>query len=87
MNVPPASERSGKVRIPLFLRTPRLPLILADYETLEKIGTSPVSPPPISTSVASVQDWPDRATPRAQTRQEFDESGRRTRSSSLEGIQ
>ncbi|CEJ55224.1 hypothetical protein PMG11_01493 [Penicillium brasilianum] len=51
-----------------------------------KTGTSPVSPPPLTTSVTPVPDWSDRATPRAQTRQEFEESGRRTRSSSLEDI-
>ncbi|KAF3384534.1 hypothetical protein F1880_002000 [Penicillium rolfsii] len=62
-------------------------MIVANLDTFEKIGTkSPISPPPLTTSVAPVQDWPDRATPRAQTRQEFEESGRRTRSSSLEDI-
>ncbi|KAJ5273941.1 hypothetical protein N7478_009066 [Penicillium angulare] len=48
----------------------------------EKIGNSPISPPPITTTIAPPKDWSERATPRAQTRYEFDESGRRTRSSS-----
>ncbi|KAJ6084459.1 hypothetical protein N7486_011259 [Penicillium sp. IBT 16267x] len=50
-----------------------------------KIGNSPISPPPLTTAVAPPQDWAERATPRAQTRHEFEGSGRRTRSSSLEG--
>ncbi|KAJ5565267.1 hypothetical protein N7513_001509 [Penicillium frequentans] len=50
-----------------------------------KIGNSPISPPPLTTTVAPPQDWSERATPRAQTRHEFEGSGRRTRSSSLEG--
>ncbi|KAJ5175505.1 uncharacterized protein N7482_001382 [Penicillium canariense] len=54
-------------------------------ETSKKIGASPISPPPLTTSVSPAKDWSDRATPRAQTRQEFEESERRTRSSSLEG--
>ncbi|KAF7712084.1 Uncharacterized protein PECH_004635 [Penicillium ucsense] len=51
-----------------------------------RTGTSPISPPPITTNVPRAQDWSDRATPRAQTMQELEESGRRTRSSSLEDI-
>ncbi|KAJ5929708.1 hypothetical protein N7454_006658 [Penicillium verhagenii] len=52
---------------------------------VRKIGNSPISPPPLTTSVAPPKDWSERATPRAQTRHEFEESERRTRSSSLEG--
>ncbi|KAJ5734183.1 hypothetical protein N7493_002969 [Penicillium malachiteum] len=53
----------------------------------KKIGNSPISPPPITTTVPPPKDWSDRATPRAQTRQEFEETERRSRSvSSLEGI-
>ncbi|KAJ5376358.1 hypothetical protein N7509_013244 [Penicillium cosmopolitanum] len=49
------------------------------------IGNSPVSPPPLTTTIAPV--LADRATPRAQTRNDdFDEIGRRTHSSSLEDI-
>ncbi|KAJ5632215.1 hypothetical protein N7490_008554 [Penicillium lividum] len=50
-----------------------------------RIGNSPISPPPLTTTVAPPKDWAERATPRAQTRHEFEESERRTRSSSLEG--
>ncbi|RAL07546.1 uncharacterized protein BO97DRAFT_438321 [Aspergillus homomorphus CBS 101889] len=34
---------------------------------------SPVSPPPLSTSIEPASDWSERATPRAQTRQEFED--------------
>ncbi|KAJ5109794.1 hypothetical protein N7532_002439 [Penicillium argentinense] len=50
-----------------------------------KVDHSPISPPPLTTSVTPSKDWSDRATPRAQTRNEFDEIERRTHSSSLEG--
>jgi hypothetical protein len=49
-------------------------------------GYSPISPPPLTTSVDSTLDCSERATPRAQTRHEFEEIDRHTRSSSLEGI-
>ncbi|KAI9872867.1 MAG: hypothetical protein M1830_001103 [Pleopsidium flavum] len=56
----------------------------------KKPASSPVSPPPITTSITPVKDWSERATPRAQTRQEFDafdqEKFKRQRSSSLEDI-
>ncbi|CAG8006545.1 unnamed protein product [Penicillium olsonii] len=48
--------------------------------------SSPISPPPLSTSLSLASDCPERATPRAQTRHDFEESERRTRSSSLEDI-
>lgn len=55
----------------------------------QKLANSPVSPPPITTSITPVKDWSERATPRAQTRQEFDpfdqERFKKQRSSSLEG--
>lgn len=51
-----------------------------------KVGNSPISPPPLTTNVTPAKDWSERATPRAQTRYDFEESERRTRSSSLEGI-
>ncbi|QKX54979.1 uncharacterized protein TRUGW13939_02069 [Talaromyces rugulosus] len=47
---------------------------------------SPVSPPPITTAIPPVKDWSDRATPRAQTRQEIEEFERRPHSTSLEDI-
>ncbi|KAJ6121444.1 hypothetical protein N7512_003909 [Penicillium capsulatum] len=54
--------------------------------TNSSFGNSPISPPPLTTTVTPPKEWADRATPRAQTRNEFDDSGRRTRSSSLEDI-
>ena len=58
-------------------------------EVAQKSGNSPVSPPPITTSITPVKDWSERATPRAQTRQDFDDFGqerfKKQRSSSLEG--
>ncbi|PTU22225.1 hypothetical protein P175DRAFT_0531777 [Aspergillus ochraceoroseus IBT 24754] len=51
----------------------------------KKISNSPISPPPITTSVEPVKDWSGRATPRAQTRQDFDDIDRRSHSSILEG--
>ncbi|CAL5869334.1 uncharacterized protein PFLUO_LOCUS3563 [Penicillium psychrofluorescens] len=55
-------------------------------DTPRRYGHSPVSPPPLTTTITAAKDWSDRATPRAQTRHEFEEAGRRTRSSSLEDI-
>ena len=56
---------------------------------LQKNISSPVSPPPISTDVASSKYSLEDATPRAQTRQEVEaleqEGTRRQRSSHLEG--
>ncbi|WEW60144.1 hypothetical protein PRK78_005629 [Emydomyces testavorans] len=49
----------------------------------DKLSTSPVSPPPLTTKVTP---WSDRATPRAQTRQEVDTFGRKSRPNSLEDI-
>ncbi|KAJ5312916.1 hypothetical protein N7508_003746 [Penicillium antarcticum] len=51
-----------------------------------KKGNSPISPPPLTTTVDPTFDFSERATPRAQTRHEFEEFDRRTRSSSLEDI-
>ncbi|KAJ5300554.1 uncharacterized protein N7443_005556 [Penicillium atrosanguineum] len=50
-----------------------------------KVGNSPISPPPLTTNVTPAKDWSERATPRAQTRHDFEESERLMRSSSLEG--
>ncbi|KGO77105.1 hypothetical protein PITC_023470 [Penicillium italicum] len=47
---------------------------------------SPISPPPLTTSLSLDNDCTERATPRAQTRHEFEEFERRTRSSSLQGL-
>ncbi|PGH19291.1 hypothetical protein AJ80_04044 [Polytolypa hystricis UAMH7299] len=49
-------------------------------------NTSPVSPPPITTQVAPAQNWTDRGTPRAQTRQEVENLNRQPRKSNLEDI-
>ncbi|KAI1946978.1 hypothetical protein LOZ12_002535 [Ophidiomyces ophidiicola] len=51
--------------------------------THSRVTSSPVSPPPLTTKVAP---WSDRTTPRAQTRQEVDAFGRRSRPNSLEDI-
>ncbi|KAH8692447.1 hypothetical protein BGW36DRAFT_304288 [Talaromyces proteolyticus] len=59
-------------------------------EQAQKLGkksfNSPVSPPPLTTTIPPVKDWSDRATPRAQTRQEIEEFGRRPHSTNLEDI-
>ncbi|KAL2695294.1 hypothetical protein AAEP93_004047 [Penicillium crustosum] len=49
-------------------------------------GNSPISPPPLTTSLSLDNVCTERATPRAQTRYEFEEFERRTRSSSLQDI-
>ncbi|KAL4784478.1 hypothetical protein BJX76DRAFT_347721 [Aspergillus varians] len=54
--------------------------------TAKRFSNSPISPPPLTTSIEPVKDWSERATPRAQTRQEFDEIDRRSHSSNLEDI-
>ncbi|KAI9728531.1 MAG: hypothetical protein M1834_007669 [Cirrosporium novae-zelandiae] len=50
----------------------------------------PISPPPITTAVRTPRDWTERATPRAQTRQEVEalefEVKEHSRKNSLEGI-
>ncbi|KAL3472404.1 hypothetical protein BJX99DRAFT_235466 [Aspergillus californicus] len=51
-----------------------------------KFSNSPISPPPLTTSIEPAKDWSERATPRAQTRQDFDDFDRRSRSSNLEDI-
>ncbi|CEL06713.1 hypothetical protein ASPCAL09885 [Aspergillus calidoustus] len=55
-------------------------------ERPSKFTNSPISPPPITTSIEPALDWSERATPRAQTRQDFDELDRRSHSSNLEDI-
>ncbi|KAL3457634.1 hypothetical protein BJX64DRAFT_280480 [Aspergillus heterothallicus] len=52
----------------------------------KKFNSSPISPPPITTSIEPATDWSERATPRAQTRQDFDEIDKRPHSSNLEDI-
>ncbi|KAL4951818.1 hypothetical protein BDW69DRAFT_186037 [Aspergillus filifer] len=51
----------------------------------KRFTNSPISPPPLTTSIEPAKDWSERATPRAQTRQDFDELDRRSHSSNLEG--
>ncbi|OAX81238.1 hypothetical protein ACJ72_04423 [Emergomyces africanus] len=52
-----------------------------------KKPTTPVSPPPITTTqIAPPDDWSDRTTPRAQTRQEVEDFKKRARKSNLEDI-
>ncbi|KAL4930578.1 WD40 repeat domain-containing protein [Aspergillus undulatus] len=53
--------------------------------TATKFSNSPISPPPLTTSIEPAKDWSERATPRAQTRQDLDEFDRRSHSSNLEG--
>ncbi|EQL29852.1 hypothetical protein, variant [Blastomyces dermatitidis ER-3] len=49
--------------------------------------TTPVSPPPITTThIAPPEHWSDRTTPRAQTRQEVEDFKKRARKSNLEDI-
>lgn len=47
---------------------------------------SPISPAPLTTDLNSTKDWSDRATPRAQTRQEVEEFDKRQRASSLSNL-
>lgn len=44
-----------------------------------------MSAPPLATSIKPAKDWSDRATPRAQTVQDFDEIDRKSHHSNLEG--
>ncbi|KAJ5558123.1 hypothetical protein N7535_008336 [Penicillium sp. DV-2018c] len=66
-----SDERSDLVTIPAKTR---------------KFGNSPISPPPLTTSLGLANDGTERATPRAQTRYESEELERRTLSCSLEDI-
>lgn len=51
---------------------------------VQRFSNSPLSPPPLTTSIAPAKDWSERATPRAQTRQEFEEAERRMHASHLD---
>ncbi|KAL4801881.1 hypothetical protein BDV18DRAFT_154541 [Aspergillus unguis] len=55
-----------------------------EQQNIKISSNSPLSPPPLTTSIEPATDWSERATPRAQTRQDFDEIDRRTHSSNLE---
>ncbi|KAN0074981.1 hypothetical protein V8E54_007592, partial [Elaphomyces granulatus] len=48
--------------------------------------SSPASPPQLATDIAPVTNWSERATPRAQTRQEFEDFERTVHLSQLEDI-
>ncbi|KAL2003385.1 hypothetical protein VTN02DRAFT_4031 [Thermoascus thermophilus] len=52
----------------------------------KKTVNSPVSPPHLTTTIAPTKDWSERATPRAQTRQEIEDLDRRPHSRNLEDI-
>ncbi|EEH41015.2 hypothetical protein PAAG_03301 [Paracoccidioides lutzii Pb01] len=52
----------------------------------KKMSSSPVSPPPITTQIAPPEDWSDRTTPLAKTRQEVEDFKKRARKSNLEDI-
>ncbi|EAW10861.1 uncharacterized protein ACLA_064930 [Aspergillus clavatus NRRL 1] len=51
---------------------PETPLKGQGDRTRKKHATSLISPSPLTTSIAPAQDWSERATPRAQTRQDFE---------------
>ncbi|KAF7592840.1 hypothetical protein BBP40_012375 [Aspergillus hancockii] len=55
-------------------------------KTTKKFSSSPISPPPLTTTIEPTKDWSERATPRAQTMQDFDEIDRKSHSSHLEDI-
>ncbi|KKA22284.1 hypothetical protein T310_3676 [Rasamsonia emersonii CBS 393.64] len=55
-------------------------------EAQRKSFNSPVSPPPLTTTIPPAKDWSERATPRAQTRPEIEDLDRPPRSSNLEDI-
>lgn len=61
------------------------PGYISNEDLSMQFGNSPISPPPLTTSLSLDNDCTERATPRAQTRYEFEEFERRTRSSSLQG--
>lgn len=72
------------------LTPPYLSIAENSSKSLKRLSTSPVSPPPITTSVPPARDW--SATPRAQTRSEaeadlleHERPKNATRSSGLEG--
>ncbi|KAF3391004.1 hypothetical protein DPV78_011371 [Talaromyces pinophilus] len=60
-------------------------IVSNDRVTNKKSASSPASPPPLTTTIPPAKDWSDRATPRAQTRQEIEDLDRR-HSTSLEDI-
>ncbi|PGH16571.1 hypothetical protein AJ79_01677 [Helicocarpus griseus UAMH5409] len=62
------------------------PLTVPHRTMGKKSSTSPVSPPPITTQIAPSEDWSDRTTPLAQTRQEVEDFKKRARKSNLEDI-
>ncbi|KAE8548556.1 hypothetical protein TMatcc_010620 [Talaromyces marneffei ATCC 18224] len=60
-------------------------IVSNDRVANKKSANSPASPPPLTTTIPPANDWSDRATPRAQTRQEIEDLDRR-HSTSLEDI-
>ncbi|KAI9369450.1 hypothetical protein BJX61DRAFT_148381 [Aspergillus egyptiacus] len=56
-----------------------------EERTTKRFSNSPISPPPLTTSIQPAQDWSERATPRAQTRHDFEDFDKRSHSSNLEG--
>ena len=51
----------------------------------QKQSTDPASPPSLTTSVQPAKDWSERATPRAQTRNEVDPFEKKLHGNGLEG--
>ncbi|KAJ5177472.1 uncharacterized protein N7500_000171 [Penicillium coprophilum] len=81
----PTFEGTEKSQSPSVSSDERTDIINVPTRT-RKFGNSPISPPPLTTSISLANDCTERATPRAQTRHEFEEFERRTRSSSLQGL-
>jgi hypothetical protein len=44
---------------------------------MQRSGETPISPPALTTALTPAKDWSERATPRAQTRQEVEEFDKR----------
>ncbi|KAL2864865.1 WD40 repeat domain-containing protein [Aspergillus lucknowensis] len=57
-----------------------------EERTSKRLSHSPISPPPLTTAIEPAKNWSERATPRAQTRQDFDDLDRISHSSNLEDI-
>ncbi|KAL2824726.1 hypothetical protein BDW59DRAFT_172669 [Aspergillus cavernicola] len=91
LNIQPSLEESPTSHedAELSSETPMSIKVIPEKEEermAKKFSNSPISPPPLTTSIEPAKDWSERATPRAQTRQDFDDFDRRSHSSNLEDI-
>ncbi|RHZ43822.1 uncharacterized protein CDV56_100068 [Aspergillus thermomutatus] len=61
------------------------PSMVRDDELGKKHSASSISPSPLTTSIEPAKDWSERATPRAQTRQDFEDIDLQSQPSVLDG--